>query len=112
MGRVPEEVVDQIRDGAPIEDVVGEFVRLKKAGTNYKGLCPFHDEKTPSFNVNPRMGIYKCFGCGAGGNVFQFLMQHEGMTFPEALSRLAKRQGIDLTPVSYTHLTLPTKRIV
>ncbi|MCY3823760.1 MAG: DNA primase [Nitrospinae bacterium] len=97
MGRVPEEVVDQIRDGAPIEDVVGEFVRLKKAGTNYKGLCPFHDEKTPSFNVNPRMGIYKCFGCGAGGNVFQFLMQHEGMTFPEALSRLAKRQGIDLS---------------
>ena len=97
MGRVPEEVVDQIRDGAPIEDVVGEFVRLKKAGTNYKGLCPFHDEKTPSFNVNPRMGIYKCFGCGAGGNVFQFLMQHEGLTFPEALSRLAKRQGVDLS---------------
>ena len=97
MGRVPDDVVDQIRDGAPIEDVVGEFVSLKKAGTNYKGLCPFHDEKTPSFNVNPRMGIYKCFGCGAGGNVFQFLIQHEGMSFPEALSRLAKRQGIDLS---------------
>ena len=97
MGRIPDEVVDQIRDGAPIEDVVGEFVPVKKAGTNYKGLCPFHDEKTPSFNVNPRMGIYKCFGCGAGGNAFQFLMQHEGLSFPEALSRLAKRQGIDLT---------------
>ncbi len=97
MGRIPDEVVDQIRDGAPIEDVVGEFVPLKKAGTNYKGLCPFHDEKTPSFNVSPRMGIYKCFGCGAGGNAFQFLMQHEGLSFPEALSRLAKRQGIDLS---------------
>ncbi len=97
MGRVPDEVVDRIRDGVPIESVIGDFVQLQKAGANYKGLCPFHDEKTPSFNVNPRMGIYKCFGCGAGGNVFQFLMQHEGMTFPEALSSLAKRQGIDLS---------------
>ena len=97
MGRVPDEVVDRIRDGVPIESVIGDFVRLQKAGANYRGLCPFHDEKTPSFNVNPRMGIYKCFGCGAGGNVFQFLMQHEGMTFPEALSSLAKRQGIDLS---------------
>ena len=97
MGRVPDEVVDRIRDGIPIESVIGDFVRLQKAGANYRGLCPFHDEKTPSFNVNPRMGIYKCFGCGAGGNVFQFLMQHEGMTFPEALSSLAKRQGIDLS---------------
>lgn len=97
MGRVPDEVVDRIRDGAPIESVIGEFVRLQKAGANFRGLCPFHDEKTPSFNVNPRMGIYKCFGCGAGGNVFQFLMRHEGMTFPEALAHLAKRQGIDLS---------------
>ncbi len=97
MGRVPEEIIQQVRDGAPIEDVVGEFVRLKRAGSNYKGLCPFHDEKTPSFNVNPRMGIYKCFGCGAGGDVFRFLMEHEGLTFPEALERLARRQGIDLS---------------
>ncbi len=97
MGRVPEDVVDRIRDGAPIEEVVGEFVRLKKVGANYKGLCPFHDEKTPSFHVNPRMGIYKCFGCGSGGNAFQFLMQHEGMSFPETLSRLARRQGVDLS---------------
>lgn len=97
MGRVPDEVVDRIRDGAPIEDVVGDFVRLRKAGANYRGLCPFHDEKTPSFHVNPRMGIYKCFGCGAGGNAFQFLMRHEGMTFPEALSHLARRQGIDIS---------------
>ena len=109
MGRVPEELVDRIRDGAPIEDVVGEFVPLKKAGTNYKGLCPFHEEKTPSFNVNPRMGIYKCFGCGAGGNVFQFLMQHEGISFPEALSRLAKRQGIDLSSYEGSQKRSPQK---
>ncbi|MDA1001556.1 MAG: DNA primase [bacterium] len=97
MARIPEEVVDQIREGIPIETVVGEFVPLRRAGSTFKGLCPFHDEKTPSFTVNPRMGIFKCFGCGAGGNVFQFLMRHEGMEFLEAIKHLAQRQGIDLS---------------
>ncbi len=97
MGRIPDDVVDQIRDGIPIETVIGEFIPLRKAGAAFKALCPFHDEKTPSFNVNPRMGIFKCFGCGVGGNAFQFLMRHEGLNFREAVQFLANRQGVDLS---------------
>ncbi len=97
MGRIPEDMVNQLREGSPIEDVIGEFVSLRKTGSTFKALCPFHEEKTPSFNVNPRMGIFKCFGCGAGGDVIRFLMQHEGMSFRDALQNLANRQGVDLS---------------
>ncbi|MEE9241438.1 MAG: DNA primase, partial [bacterium] len=98
MGRIPEDMVNQLREGTPIEDVIGEFVSLRKTGSTFKALCPFHEEKTPSFNVNPRMGIFKCFGCGAGGDAIRFLMQHEGMSFREAIQNLANRQGVDLSP--------------
>ncbi|MFQ6111264.1 MAG: DNA primase, partial [Nitrospinota bacterium] len=96
MALIPQEELDRVREGIPIEDVIGEYVALKKSGKSYKGLCPFHPEKTPSFVVSPSRGTYHCFGCGAGGNVFQFLMQHEGMGFVEAVELLARRQGIDL----------------
>ncbi|MEE9273690.1 MAG: DNA primase [bacterium] len=97
MGRIPDDVVDQVREGIPIENVIGEYVALRRAGSAFKGLCPFHEEKTPSFTVNPRMNIFKCFGCNVGGNVFHFLMRHEGLSFREAIELLAKRQGIDLS---------------
>ncbi|MEE9257244.1 MAG: DNA primase, partial [bacterium] len=97
MGRIPDEIVDQLREGSPIDDVIGDFIPLRKTGTTFKALCPFHEEKTPSFNVNPRMGIFKCFGCGVGGDAIKFMMQHEGMSFREALQNLANRQGVDLS---------------
>ena len=97
MGLIPENVIDEIRESIPIDQVIGEYVSLKKAGTNFKGLCPFHEEKTPSFSVTPNKGIYKCFGCGEGGNVFTFLMKHENLSFVESVQFLARRQGIDIS---------------
>lgn len=94
--RIPEHKIDEIRAAADILDVVSGFVRLKKAGRNYTGLCPFHREKTPSFNVNPERGIFKCFGCGKGGNVFTFLMEIENISFVDAVDMLAERYGIAL----------------
>jgi DNA primase len=88
---------EEIRSRVDIVDLVSQFVPLKRtAGTNWKGLCPFHAEKTPSFNVNPSKGIFHCFGCGVGGDIFGFLMRQERLTFPEALRALARRAGIDL----------------
>lgn len=87
---------EKIMDAARIEEVVGEFVNLKKRGVNLIGLCPFHNEKTPSFNVNPARGIFKCFGCGKGGDAVSFLMEHEHYTFPEALKYLANKYGIEI----------------
>ena len=97
MGLIPESVIDEIRESIPIDQVIGEYVSLKKAGTNFKGLCPFHEEKTPSFSVTPNKGIFKCFGCGEGGNVFTFLMKHENLSFVESVQFLARRQGIDIS---------------
>lgn len=91
---IPKETVDRIFDTARIEEVVGEFVSLKKRGSNMIGLCPFHNEKTPSFNVSPARGIYKCFGCGKGGNSVNFIMEHEHIAYPEALRWLAKKYNI------------------
>ncbi len=85
-----------VKDAADIVDVIGEQVSLRKTGINYKGLCPFHSEKTPSFTVNPEKGIFHCFGCGAGGDVFTFMMNFHQMTFPEALKELAGRYHIQL----------------
>ncbi|MEE4177608.1 MAG: DNA primase [Bacteroides sp.] len=87
---------EKIMDAVRIEEVVGEFVNLKKRGVNLIGLCPFHNEKTPSFNVNPARGIFKCFGCGKGGDAVSFLMEHEHYTFPEALKYLANKYGIEI----------------
>ena len=89
-------LLDEIRTGVDIVDLVGRFVNLKKAGVNWKGLCPFHAEKTPSFMVNPRKSIFHCFGCGVGGDAFGFLMRQDRLSFPEAVRTLAKTAGIAL----------------
>ena len=96
MARIPEDTIHDIRDRIDIIDVIGRVVSLKKAGRNFKGLCPFHDEKTPSFNVSPDRGTFHCFGCGEGGNVYGFVMQHEGLTFPEAVRSLAGMAGVEI----------------
>ncbi len=88
--------VERIKDAANIVDVVGEFVTLRKSGANYKGLCPFHNEKTPSFFVSPARGTCHCFGCGKGGNSVSFIMEHEQMTYPEALRWLARKYHIEI----------------
>lgn len=93
---ITRETIDKILDATRIEEVVGEFVSLKKRGTNLLGLCPFHDEKTPSFSVSVPKGIYKCFGCGKGGDAVSFLMEHEHYTYPEALRYLAGKYGIEI----------------
>lgn len=91
---IPEEKVREVAERLSIVDVVGEYVSLKRSGANYTGLCPFHGEKTPSFNVNPGREIFHCFGCGAGGNIFSFVMKIEGLSFPEAFRKLAARAGV------------------
>jgi DNA primase len=93
---IPEEKVSEIKNAADIVDVVSEVVILKKTGNNYVGLCPFHSEKTPSFTVSPEKKIFYCFGCTVGGNVFSFLMKHDGISFPDAAKILARRYGIDI----------------
>lgn len=93
---IPDETISRIRDRASIVEVVSDYLTLKKAGRNYMGLCPFHSEKTPSFTVNEEKGIFRCFGCGAGGSVFHFLMQYDHITFPEAVERVGKRYGIEV----------------
>lgn len=93
---IDKATIDRIMDTANIVDVVSEFVTLRKAGVNYKGLCPFHDEKTPSFVVSPAKGYCHCFSCGKGGNVVGFIMEHEQMTYPEALRWLARKYNIEI----------------
>jgi len=93
---IPEDKVSEIKNTANIVEVVSEVVLLKKTGKNYVGLCPFHSEKTPSFTVSPEKQIFYCFGCAAGGNVFSFLMKHDGISFPDAAKILAGRYGIDI----------------
>jgi DNA primase len=92
--------VEEVKGKIDIVSVIGEHVNLKKAGRNYKGNCPFHNEKTPSFMVSPELQIYKCFGCGVSGDVFTFLQEYEGMEFYEALKHLADRTGVKLKPLS------------
>mgnify|MGYP002247612932 CR=1 FL=1 len=87
---IDQATIDRILDAAQIVDVVSDFVTLRKRGVNYVGLCPFHDDKTPSFYVSPAKGLCKCFACGKGGNVVHFIMEHEQMSYPEALKYLAK----------------------
>lgn len=99
---IPPYVIDRILSTAKVEEVLSEFIHLKKRGVNYVGLCPFHNEKTPSFTVSPTKGIYKCFGCGASGNVVKFLMDHEKLTYPDALKWLAKKYNIYVEEVEET----------
>ena len=99
---IPKHTIDQIFEAAIIEDVVGEFVVLKKRGVNLLGNCPFHNEKTPSFTVSPAKGIYKCFGCGKAGNSINFIMEHEHYTYPEALRYLANKYQIEVEELEET----------
>jgi DNA primase len=96
MGLFPQQFIDDLRLQANIVQVVQEYVPLKRAGTTYKGLCPFHSEKTPSFHVNPDKGFFHCFGCGLGGDVFKFLELHEKVDFPDAVKMLAQKFGVSL----------------
>jgi DNA primase len=93
---ISQQTIDRILDVASIVDVIGSFVTLKRHGSNYTACCPFHDEKTPSFHVSPQKGIYKCFGCGKAGNAVGFIMEHERLTFPEAIKWLGKKYGIEV----------------
>lgn len=93
---IDHQTVERILDAATITEVVQEYVHLKKRGVNYLGLCPFHNEKTPSFTVSPAKGIFKCFGCGKGGNSVNFIMEHEHLSYPEALKYLAKKYHIEI----------------
>ncbi len=107
-----EETLAEIRERVPIFDFISEYVQLKKAGKNYKGLCPFHSEKTPSFTVSSERETFHCFGCSAGGNVFHFLMKLEGLGFPEAVTRLAEKAGVavgSFTPASPESLRRRTR---
>lgn len=109
---IPRETVDKIFDAADIYDVVKDYVNLKRAGVNYKGNCPFHDEKTPSFVVSPAKGIYKCFGCGAAGNSVKFVMEHEKVSFPEALKILAKKYHIEVVEEVLTEERIQEKQTI
>ena len=96
MARIGDDKLDDLRARADIVEVIGAQVRLRKAGRNYVGLCPFHQEKTPSFSVNRERGFFHCFGCGVGGTVFDFVMRVEALTFPEAVRSLARRYGVEI----------------
>lgn len=98
----PDELVEEIRAKNDIVDVISGYVRIQKKGSNYMGLCPFHNEKSPSFSVSASKQIYHCFGCGAGGNVFTFLMNYENFTFQEAVKELADRAGVSLPEIEYS----------
>jgi DNA primase len=91
-----QNVLDDIRAAVDIVDLVSRFVNLRKAGSRWKGLCPFHAEKTPSFTVNPQKNIFHCFGCGVGGDAFNFVMRQDRLSFPEAIRALATSAGIAL----------------
>lgn len=93
---IPKFTIDKIIDAARVEDVIGDFITLKKRGANLLGLCPFHGEKSPSFTVSPAKGIYKCFGCGKSGTAVNFIMDHESLSYPEALKYLANKYGIEV----------------
>lgn len=98
----PEEIVEEVRTRNDIVDVISGYVKLQKKGSNYFGLCPFHNEKSPSFSVSPQKQMYYCFGCGAGGNAITFVMEYESFTFPEALKFLADRAGVRLPEAEYS----------
>jgi DNA primase len=99
---IPKDTVDKIIETARVEDVVGDFITLKKRGANLLGLCPFHGEKSPSFTVSPAKGIYKCFGCGKAGNSVNFIMEHESLSYPEALRYLAAKYNIEIVEKEIT----------
>ncbi len=92
----PDEIIEEVRLNSDVVDIIGSYVHLTRKGGSYFGLCPFHHEKTPSFSVSKDKQMYYCFGCGAGGNVFSFVMEYENYTFVEAVKHLAEKANIDL----------------
>ncbi len=102
--------VQQIKDRVNIVDVVGQYVKLRRAGRTYMGLCPFHKERTPSFHVSPERGTYKCFGCGEGGDIFSFLQKMDGTDFPTVLKQMAEKAGVKLTPRSGARAATPEQK--
>lgn len=96
MAQIPLETLQRIREAADIVEIVSEHIQLRKTGRNLVGLCPFHEEQSPSFNVNPELQLYKCFGCDAGGDVFRFVQQIDRVSFTEAVAYLVRRTGISL----------------
>ena len=101
--RYSDDIIEEVRMKNDIVDVISQYVKLTRRGSSYFGLCPFHNEKTPSFSVTPSKQMYYCFGCGAGGNVYNFIMEYENYSFGEALSHLADRAGVEL-PLSLIHI--------
>ena len=97
-----EELIEEIRQRNDIVDVISGYVKLQKKGSSYFGLCPFHNEKSPSFSVSRQKQMYYCFGCGAGGNVITFIMEYENYTFAEAVRLLAERAGVDIPEMEYS----------
>src|SRR3989338_5712617 len=102
--------VQQIKDRINIADIVGQYVKLRRSGRTYTGLCPFHKERTPSFHVSPERGTYKCFGCGEGGDVFSFLQKMDGTDFPTVVKQLAEKAGVKLVPRSNAHTATPEQK--
>lgn len=98
----PDELVEEVRSKSDIVDVVSRYVKIQKKGSSYFGLCPFHNEKSPSFSVSGNKQMFYCFGCGAGGNVITFLMKYENYTFGEAVKSLAERAGVSLPEGDYS----------
>lgn len=107
----PDELIEEIRQKNDIVEVISSYVRLTKKGSSYQGLCPFHNEKSPSFSVSPTRQIYKCFGCGDSGNVFTFVMKYENMTFSEAAKLLAEKAGVSLPEVNYSEEAKKRERL-
>lgn len=97
-----DDIIEEVRMKNDIVDVISGYVKLQRKGSSYFGLCPFHNEKSPSFSVSPGKQMYYCFGCGAGGNVFTFLMEYENFTFVEAVKYLADRAGVRLPEAEYS----------
>ena len=102
MPRYSDEIIEEVRQSNDIVDIISQYMHLKRSGRNYFGLCPFHNEKSPSFSVSRQKQMYYCFGCGAGGNVFTFLMEYENFSFMEAVKFLADRAGIALPEAEYS----------
>ena len=102
MPRIPDETIEQIAAANDIVEVIGGYIPLKRAGSNFRALCPFHQEKTPSFNVNPARQSYHCFGCGAGGSVFTFVMNYENIDFPSAARKLAERGNVTIVEAEFS----------
>ncbi|MBQ5633755.1 MAG: DNA primase, partial [Clostridia bacterium] len=112
MSQIPREIIDEIIHRNDIEQVIGSYVTLKRAGSNLNGLCPFHNEKTPSFTVFPGTKSFYCFGCGAGGDVISFVMRTENLDYRSALETLAQRAGIAIpTDDSEAEVGVPRKRL-